>query len=164
MAACGERKKLQAERKKCLTKRASRGRLNKSPRWRKRHRKRMYQMCIRDRVEPMQRCGISALKAQKLCAQQGALSLKREPSGAVSEGQKLKRKSKSLILSLELTQRADFVTRAYTALPRLNVHYSSIGWSCLPCRARSTVSGSFAKSATRDAGFFMGLSLSLIHI
>ena len=109
-------------------------------------------------VEPMQRCGISALKAQKLCAQQGALSLKREPSEAVSESQNLKRESKSLILSLELTQRADFVTRAYTALSRLNVHYSSIGWSCLPCRARSTVSGSFVKSATRDAGFFMGLS------
>ena len=78
-------------------------------------------------VEPMQRCGISVPKAQKLCAQQGAIPLKREPSEAVSEGQKLKRKSKSLILSLELTQRADFVTRAYTALSRLNVHYSSIG-------------------------------------
>ena len=63
----------------------------------------------------MQRCGISVPKAQKLCAQQGAIPLKREPSEAVSEGQKLKRKSKSLILSLELTQRADFVTRAYTA-------------------------------------------------
>ena len=57
----------------------------------------------------------------------GCNPLKREPSEAVSEGQKLKRKSKSLILSLELTQRADFVTRAYTALSRLNVHYSSIG-------------------------------------
>ena len=78
-------------------------------------------------VEPMQRCGISVPKAQKLCAQQGAIPLKREPSEAVSEGQKLKRKSKSLILPLELTQRADFVTRAYTALSRLNVHYSSIG-------------------------------------
>ena len=52
-------------------------------------------------VEPMQRCGISVPKAQKLCAQQGAIPLKREPS----EGQKLKRKSKSLILSLELIQR-----------------------------------------------------------
>ena len=66
-------------------------------------------------VEPMQRCGISALKAQKLCAQQGAISFKREPSEAVSESQNLKRESKSLILPLELTQRADFAPRAYTA-------------------------------------------------
>ncbi|MEE0784695.1 MAG: hypothetical protein U0M10_01980, partial [Oscillospiraceae bacterium] len=70
-------------------------------------------------VEPMQRCGISAPTAQKLCAQQGAIPFKREPSGAVSESQNLKRESKSLILSLELTQRADFVTRTYTALSRL---------------------------------------------
>ena len=66
-------------------------------------------------VEPMQRCGISAPTAQKLCAQQGAIPFKREPSGAVSESQNLKRESKSLILSLELTQRADFATRAYAA-------------------------------------------------
>ena len=45
----------------------------------------------------------------------GCKPLKREPSEAVSESQNLKRESKSLILSLELTQRADFVTRAYTA-------------------------------------------------
>ena len=58
-------------------------------------------------VEPMQRCGISVPQAQ------------REPSAAVSESQNLKRESKSLILSPELTQRADFVTRTYTALSRL---------------------------------------------
>ena len=33
----------------------------------------------------------------------------------ISESQNLKRESKSLILLLELIQRADFVTRAYTA-------------------------------------------------
>ena len=70
-------------------------------------------------VEPMQRCGISALKAQKLCAQQGASPFKCEPSEAVSESQNLKRESKSLILSLELTQRADFAPRAYAAESRL---------------------------------------------
>ena len=40
-------------------------------------------------VEPMQRCGISALEALKLCAQQGAIPLKREPSEAVGESQNL---------------------------------------------------------------------------
>ena len=44
---------------------------------------------------------------------------KREPSEAVSESQNLKRESKSLILPLELTQRADFAPRAYAALSRL---------------------------------------------
>ena len=42
----------------------------------------------------------------------GCNPLKREPSEAVSESQNLKRESKSLILSLELTQRADFAPRA----------------------------------------------------
>ena len=41
-------------------------------------------------VEPMQRCGISVPKAQKLCAQQGANPFKREPSVAVSESQNLR--------------------------------------------------------------------------
>ena len=45
----------------------------------------------------------------------GCNPLKREPSEGVSESQNLKRESKSLILSLELTQRADFATRAYAA-------------------------------------------------
>ena len=40
-------------------------------------------------VEPMQRCGISALKVQKLCAQQGASPFNCEPSEAVSESQNL---------------------------------------------------------------------------
>ena len=40
-------------------------------------------------VEPMQRCGISVPKAQKLCAQQGASPFKCEPSEAVSESQNL---------------------------------------------------------------------------
>ena len=40
-------------------------------------------------VEPMQRCGISAPTARKLCAQQGAIPFKREPSEAVSESQNL---------------------------------------------------------------------------
>ena len=62
----------------------------------------------REKLFALCKCGISALKAQKLCAQQGALSLKREPSEAVSESQNLKRESKSLILPLKLTQRADF--------------------------------------------------------
>ena len=49
----------------------------------------------------------------------GCKPLKREPSEAVSESQNLKRESKSLILSLELTQRADFAPRAYTEESRL---------------------------------------------
>ena len=60
----------------------------------------------------MQRCGISALKAQELCAQHGAIPFKREPSAAESESQNLKRESKPLFLSLELIQRADFAPRA----------------------------------------------------
>ena len=39
----------------------------------------------------------------------------------VSESQNLKRESKSLILSLELTQRADFAPRAYTEESRLKL-------------------------------------------
>ena len=76
-------------------------------------------LCAIGQVEPMQRCGISVPKAQKLCAQQGASPFKCEPSEAVSESQNLKRESKSLILSLELTQRADFAPRAYAALSHL---------------------------------------------
>ena len=51
----------------------------------------------------------------KIMRAAGGNPLKREPSEAVSESQNLKRESKSLILSLELTQRADFAPQAYTA-------------------------------------------------
>lgn len=36
--------------------------------------------------------------------------------------------------------------------------YPKIGWICLPSRARATVSGSFVKSATIEAGFSAGAS------
>ena len=54
-------------------------------------------------VEPMQRCGISVPKAQKLCAQQGAIPFKCEPSVAVSESQNF-----------------NFAPQAYTAESRLS--------------------------------------------
>ena len=39
------------------------------------------------------------------------------------------------------------------------LHYAySIGWSCSPRRAASTVSGSFVKSATSERGFLKALS------
>ena len=58
-------------------------------------------------VEPMQRCGIST-RSVGIMRAAGCDPLKREPGVAVSERQNLKRASKSLILLLKLTQRADF--------------------------------------------------------
>ena len=48
----------------------------------------------------------------------GCNPLKQEPSAAVSESQNLKRESKSLILSLELTQRSPAVKRVKRILTR----------------------------------------------